>query len=447
MVIKTIRQAQTNSTASRKVSAAKPKLFRDPVHDLISLEVDEPCEALALELIKTEELQRLRRIRQLGLANLVYHGAEHSRFSHSLGVFHVAKRMLAQLGRHHDIDELERCATLSAALVHDIGHGPFSHAIEKTTRMRHEHVTRELILDPATGVNRVLSRADARLPEMVATLVHPGADAPGSLGADIVSSQLDADRLDYILRDGHATGVRIGVYDMERILSMLEIDNQRLVVNLRAKEAVEGYLIARLHMYKQVYLHKAVRSAELMLVAALARAAELLRSGATLNIPRTSLSELLLRETVGHETFVGLDDADIWSALKAWCFEEDALLSELARGLVHRRLFKTVQLPIELEDRLPEIIDRAREIVASAGGVPRYHLLVDLAEDHPYHPYLPGASSNRRPILVADAGRLQPIEVVSNLARLLGQYPYKVIRFALPARFRPQIEQLVAEFT
>ncbi|MEL6182362.1 MAG: hypothetical protein AAFS10_25625, partial [Myxococcota bacterium] len=261
----------------------------------------------------------------------------------------------------------------------------------------------------------------------------------------IVSSQLDADRLDYILRDGMATGVRIGVYDLERIMSMLEAYPDHLVINGRAIEAVEGYLLARFHMFKQVYLHKAVRAAEKMLEAALTRGAELLRQG-TLTVTNPALGRLLRHEPMSSHAYTSLDDTDVWVALKAWTTSSDPILVELCQGLLNRRLYKTLDLAVgNGHVRMSEAIEAACDAVKALGGDPTYHVMVDRAEDTPYKPYVPDATSNPRPIMISRHDRLFRIEEVSEIAHLLGRDRYEVTRLCFPARFREPIIQTVSD--
>ena len=216
----------------------KPKLFRDPVHDIISYPKETPEDRVLLSLVETPEVQRLRRVRQLGLTNLVYHGAEHSRFVHSMGVAQLARRMYDQL--RPDGDPGERLAVVAAALCHDLGHGPFSHVAERIGNFHHEDVTVAIIRTPGTGVHDALAHFDPDLPERVAGFYDKNNTAEPL--RHIVSSQLDADRLDYIQRDGAATGVKIGVFDTERILSMLEDHGGSMCASFRATEAVEQRL-------------------------------------------------------------------------------------------------------------------------------------------------------------------------------------------------------------
>lgn len=426
----------------------KPKLFRDPVHNIIAFDESDPVEAVLFELICTGTFQRLRRIRQLGFAHLVYHGAEHSRFQHSVGVIHVARRILDNLG----VSEEDRLEALCAAALHDIGHGPFSHAIEKVTGVHHEEYTLRLLLDPDGEVYPILARASADLPERVANYFRPRRDFPAErqILRDVVSSQLDADRLDYILRDGLATGVKIGVYDFERILTMFrstELDgNTRLAVSYRAREAVEGYLIARFHMFKQVYLHKTVRSAEKMLEAVLRRAGELLTDDHSISESLDpALAAMLRGEKLNEADFLRLDDTDIWVALKQWRSADDAILAQLSTGLLDRDLYKTFTLDASDPVAVARLHDRACEIAREAGHDPDYAVLIDRAQDTPYRPYAPedGRTTSHIPILTPDGG-CRPIEEVSDIVHLLGRDAYKITRLCVPASLREPLEQVVA---
>jgi HD superfamily phosphohydrolase len=216
------------------VSDRWPKVFRDPVHNLIAFH-DKKWDRLLLELINTREVQRLRRIKQLGFSELVFPGANHSRFAHSLGVLHVTKKFLAQfdLVGPKRLSPYQRSLVLAAALLHDIGHGPFSHAFEKVTGIKHEKFTRDIISDPATQVCQKLRKFSRQLPRDLAQFFdeeadsrEPPADLPPYL-TQVISSQLDADRCDYLLRDSYATGTDYGRYDLEWLLSHIQPGHSR----------------------------------------------------------------------------------------------------------------------------------------------------------------------------------------------------------------------------
>ncbi|MEL7239532.1 MAG: HD domain-containing protein, partial [Planctomycetota bacterium] len=236
------------------------KIIRDPVHDVIAFGLADDADRLVFDLLACREVQRLRRIRQLGLASLAYPGADHSRYSHSLGVFATARQILDRLGRQIRIELADRCACLAAAVLHDLGHGPFSHVFERVSGIHHEGLTRRLILDPECEVHRVLIRHDTQLPERVADLL---ACKGSPLLCDVLSSQLDADRLDYLLRDNLMTGSRYGRYDLAWLLQAMTVTtNGRLGVTWKGVSAAEAYVQARAHMYRHVYFHKVVRAAE-----------------------------------------------------------------------------------------------------------------------------------------------------------------------------------------
>ena len=437
----------------------RPKLFRDPIHDIITFELDDPVERILFELLCTSTFQRLRRIRQLGFAGLVYHGAEHSRFAHSLGVVHIARRMLTALDDGDlDIDDDTRMEVLGAALLHDVGHGPFSHAIEGVIGTHHESYSRSAILDPDGDIRPVLEGYSEKMPERIARYFGPRQNFPSDrqLWLDVVSSQLDADRQDYILRDGHATGVKIGMYDLERILAMLttyEAPRQggrstRLAVSYRAREAVEDYLIARFHMFKQVYLHKTVRSAEKMLEAVLRRGAELHARGARWDglADEPPLLRLLSGESLETHEYFSVDDTDVWMMLKVWRHADDDALSRLSEGLLCRKLYKTVDLDKSDPVIVARVLDRANEIAVDLGLDPDYAVLVDRASDTPYKPYDPSHPrlSAHSPV-VERSGDVVPIEEGSDIVHLLGRDTYNTIRLCVPGEVRAQLTDTFPE--
>jgi HD superfamily phosphohydrolase len=415
------------------VTSQRPKLFRDPVHDIIQIEKTREGNVL-LEVLAAPELQRLRRIRQLGLTNLVYQGAEHSRFVHSMGVSALAGQMVDTLRPNAPPED--RLAVVIAALCHDLGHGPFSHVAERIGNFHHEDVTVALIRSEEGAINRALRSYSPDFPERVAGFYDK--DNVAEPLRKIVSSQLDADRMDYILRDGHATGVKIGVFDTQRILGMLEIRDAEMCVSFRATEAVEGYLLARFHMYKQVYLHKASRAAERMLEASIRRARQLDAEGYDFGwFPEGAMARLVRGTIDGPRDIPQLDDMDVWYSLKRWATEADPILKQLAGGLVHRQLYKTI--PIDVEGAATRIED-ARTIARKLGFSPDYHVLVDSSADTPYKPYIPDSGRPDESIrIITASGEVRNIEDVSDVVRLLGQLHYQVRRLVVPTDLAPHL--------
>src|SRR5947207_7747382 len=219
-------------------------IIRDSVHDVIAFQMDRPTDALIFRLLAAPELQRLRRIRQLGLASLAYPGADHSRYSHSLGVMETARKILDQLAKSFAIDEEGRIVCVVAALLHDLGHGPFSHVFERVSGVHHEEVTHRVILDPESGVHAILVDHDRAMPEQIVAFLQ--CQPKRTFFCDIISSQLDADRFDYLLRDNLMTGARYGFYDLQWVLHALIIDEgeggcDRLAVDIKGISAVETY--------------------------------------------------------------------------------------------------------------------------------------------------------------------------------------------------------------
>src|SRR5690349_14251989 len=255
------------------------RIYRDPVHNIIRLQTDSDEGDLMMRLIDAAEFQRLRRIKQLGLGLYTYQGAEHSRFTHSLGAAHLVTRILDQLSESYEIDAEDRLAARAAALLHDVGHAPFSHAMEKTLGAHHEQLTIAAITSEETTLYQTLAAHSNELPDRVASIIA-GDFEPAAL-AQLVSSQLDVDRMDYLLRDSLMTGAKYGLYDLEWIINALQIDeaHDRVFVAARGVYAVEEYLQARYYMFRQVYFHRTLRSAEAVLRSALSRALELVEKG------------------------------------------------------------------------------------------------------------------------------------------------------------------------
>ena len=369
------------------------KIIRDPVHDVIALDLDDAADALIFRLLACREVQRLRRIRQLGLASLAYPGADHSRYSHSLGVFETARKILARLERIGAALELaDREATLVAALCHDLGHGPFSHVFERVSGVHHEGFTRRLLLDPTSEVHQCLIRHETTLPERVVDLLTGEAGNP--LAHMVLSSQLDADRLDYLLRDNLMTGSRYGRYDLGWLLQVLTvIDGEKLAIHAKGMSAAEAYLQARYHMYRHVYFHKVVRAAEGMVKLALQRARELILNeprgdvaGAGLSLPPGSgtVAKVLVGDRLSAEEFNDLDDVSVMGCFKLWAKSGDATLANLCDGLLNRRLYKTIDLAGRGD---PDALTyRAMEAVQAAGGDPAYSLFNDAPGNAPYTP-------------------------------------------------------------
>ena len=241
------------------------RTYRDPIHSEITLNSKDSIENLLIDLIDSREMQRLRWIRQLGTGWFTYHGAEASRFQHSIGAMHIARKMFQQIqdqiqASDEEIEEF-RLLALVAALLHDLGHGPFSHSCEDVTDVKHEFFTHKIILDKRTEVNKLLVKYDPKLPEKVSAVLKK--TYPVKFLSNIVSGQIDCDRFDYLLRDSHFTGTNYGNFDLARVISSITLNKDHDCLSVyegKGTLAVEDYLYARYSMYLQVYLHKKMSS-------------------------------------------------------------------------------------------------------------------------------------------------------------------------------------------
>ena len=394
------------------------KIIRDPVHDVIAFRTNAPGEMLLFRLLGAAEFQRLRRIHQLGMAHLAYPGATHSRYGHSLGVMETARRMIDCLRRAHAIDQAGEIVCLCACLLHDLGHGPFSHVFESVTGLRHEQLTAQIIEDSSSDVHRLLAEYDSSLPKQVAEMILGRGERTFFL--DILSSQLDADRLDYLLRDNLMSGSHYGDYDLNWLLHALTIDEPsgRLAVTWKGISAVEAYLQSRYHMYRNVYFHKVVRSGEGMVKLALQRARRLAVQDRLPWPPREHVvAKALSGRRLTTEEFTDLDDVSIMHCFKLWSGCDDAPLAGLCRGLLDRRLFKTIDLT-HLDDKTAEAaVAAARAAVDSAGGDGQYDLLYDQPADTPY--VLPDSPDTGEIQVRESSGQLIPFANLSPLPAAL----------------------------
>ncbi len=396
------------------------KLYRDPVHDLIALNKKAREDRLLMDLIDSPPMQRLRRIRQLGMAYFAYQGAEHSRFTHSLGVMWLATRILDQLEKEWRITPLQKLAVRCAALLHDVGHGPFSHVFEHVSGIRHETWTDHILRDKNSEVHLLLAKYTRQLPEMVADVIRGQSDPP--FLSQVITSQLDADRFDYLLRDSLMTGVKYGVYELERLIRVLRLDHsgERIVVAANGIPPVEKYLQARHHMYTQVYLHKTVRAAESMLILALKRVKQLIQNydRHTIEVTPPSLRRFLAgQETPTLVDFLELTDDTVLYSLTRWQESPDPVLRLLASGLLTRKLFKTID--VSRTRGLPRKLNEARQLIVSLGWPAEDLLLVYESKNVAYKPYDPRDKNATHHILVETPPGSQTYRDIADVSPLV----------------------------
>lgn len=360
----------------------KKKIVNDPIYGFVSI----PDE-LHFDIIEHPYFQRLRRIKQVSMTNMVYPSANHTRFAHSLGAMHLMHRAIQLLrSKGTEITEEEEQAASLAILLHDVGHGPFSHTLENSIvkGITHEEISLEIMKEFNTLSNGQLDMAIDIFTDRY----------PKHFLNKLISSQLDVDRLDYLKRDSFFTGVAEGNVNAERLLDMMEVVDNGLAIEAKGIYSVESFLVARRIMYWQVYMHKTVLSAEYTLMKILQRA-KLINQQRTL--PATPALSFFLKNQLDFneipdkelalEQFCRLDDFDVMTAVKMWCDDEDRVLSELCKRLTSRHLFKIEIQDDEFDkDYVEDIKQRIMRYYGWSAEEADYMLLHGVSSNHAYHP-------------------------------------------------------------
>ncbi len=381
------------------------KVLRDPIHGYIHIDLK-----VVWDCLNTREFQRLRRIHQLGGDFQVYHTAEHTRFSHSLGVYEIVRRMVREIPDiAESFSEYEKCTAMLAGLLHDIGHGPFSHAFESVSSFRHETFTQRILLEDSE-IHRVLADADPRLPQDIAAII--AYRHPNDLLNQLVSGQLDADRMDYLLRDAYFTGTSYGTFDMERILRTIRVRGRRMAVKESGIHSVEDYIMARYHMYWQVYLHPVARSYETIISMIFRRMKEQWQKDADAFSRLEMFVPFLQDGPAGIEDLYVLDESAALYGFSLLEHGDDPVLRDLASRARSRRLFDYVEY--EDEAQLEKIRRKARE----SGYDPRYYVVKDHVVQKPYSPYQ-GRGGTHVIWIVSEDGSLHELSEKSTIVRAL----------------------------
>lgn len=362
--------------------STKNKIINDPIYGFITVK-----DPLIYELIDHPYFQRLRRISQLGLTYLVYPGAYHTRFHHAIGAMHLMGRAIYTLRQKgHEITPEEERGVLIAILLHDVGHGPFSHALEHTLipGVSHEALSLKIMEELNQEFDGALTLAID-----IFTNNHPKAFLH-----QLISSQLDMDRLDYLRRDSFYSGVTEGSVNSERLLTMLNVKDDQLVVDSKGIYSVEKFLVARRLMYWQVYMHKTVLSAEFMLVNILKRAKYLANQGVELTGTQ-ALKHFLHADYTWNDfeenpailkKFLELDDFDVMSGIKDWANHNDLILSDLSSRIINRNLLKIRLQETPFEEEMAEkMAEGIRNQYGFTQGEERYMLIVDKVKNHAYN--------------------------------------------------------------
>ena len=396
----------------------REKVFRDPVHDYIHVQ-----HPIILELINSRELQRLRRIKQTGASMYTFHTAEHSRFSHSLGVYEIARRICDNFARNYATqvegdglwDDRNRLVVLCAALLHDVGHGPYSHTFEKIFDTNHEQITIDIILSEGTEVNQILRKVSSTFPQEVASVIQK--THPNPQVVQLISSQIDADRMDYLLRDAYFTGVNYGTFDLTRILRVIRPYKGGIAFTYSGMHAVEDYIVSRYQMYMQVYFHPVSRGMEVVLNHLLKRASACYNSESNPLKHSATFLKPFFEGTWTLEDYLRLDDGVLNTYFSHWLLEEDAILSDLSDRFINRRPFKSV--PFNRKNDGPQV-ERMKQIVEAVGFDPEYYTAINNSFDLPYDFYRPDSIKPRTQIeLVERNGNMVELSQVSSIVEAI----------------------------
>lgn len=343
---------------------------RDPIHNIIYFRNNE-LDNLLWDLIQTPEFQRLRRIKQLGFSEFVYPGATHSRFSHSLGVMHLAKRLIQTIKEQENCGNILKPYTaICAALLHDLGHGPFSHAFEEVGNrlqlksVNHEIITRDIILD--SNITKILDKHFSGLSRNITSAIEEHADIYSS----VISGQFDADRLDYMQRDQHMTGTSLGTVDFEWLLANIEISNGLpfpsdaeipfespvFILNHKATAAAEAYALNLFQLYPAVYFHKTTRGIEMLFTELMCKVISNMKNGDHLNLGTCHPLYRYATSADHAKVSLLLDDGIIWATLPILMDSKDKLIANLSQRLYYRNLFKLADINIKYEIIATEIL-------------------------------------------------------------------------------------------
>ena len=329
----------------------REKVFRDPIYGYIRVEYE-----LIAKLIDTYEVQRLRRIRQLSGVSLVFQTAEHSRFTHSLGAYELARLCIETVeGLKSSLTEYEQLVFLSSALLHDIGHGPYSHAFEHTIHISHEEMSCKLILGN-TEVNAVLSEVEGLASDVESVIAHRG---KYPLIESLISSQLDIDRMDYLSRDAYMTGATYGNIDYRRILRSMKVVDNKIVFRASGVNSIESYIMARYHMYWQVYFHPTARAYELLLQSIYLRIADLTNQNIKINTNVDALVNVIKNHN-DLEDYVLIDDSYVNGMIKQLTQADDEILRDLAISFEKRKLYNYVE--IDSNEQYEEVLKIKNEM-------------------------------------------------------------------------------------
>ncbi|WEV70628.1 HD domain-containing protein [Lactobacillus sp. ESL0785] len=393
---------------------AKEVVLRDPVHGYVHIE-----DQVIFDLLKTKEFQRMRRIKQLGPIAFVFPGATHTRFEHNLGVYELTRRICNIFAKKYPTQKLgdglwddhNRLLVECAGMLHDIGHGPYSHTFEHLFGTNHEKIGQKIITDPNTEINHALKKIAPNFPELVASVIAK--TYPNPQVVKLISSQADADRMDYLERDAYFTGVTYGEFDLSRILQEIRPYQDGICFTMSGMHAVEDYIASRYQMYQQVYFHRVGRSMEVLLQHLLERAKIIYQQG------HLQVTPSLARFLAGNWTlddYLKLDDGVMETNFSLWTKSGDPMLADLANRYLYRKPLASVRINQETKNLLPKL----KDLIKQAGFDPTYYTATNSAFDEPYDAYKPsGKNANSQIEIMQNDGQLIELSQLSPLVRAL----------------------------
>lgn len=413
------------------------KVIRDPIHTYIHIK-----DKVILDIINSKEFQRLRRIKQLGPASYVFPGGTHTRFEHNLGVYELTRRICNTFNERyatkHEGDGLwnpeETLLAECAALLHDIGHGPYSHTFEHLFGTNHEKMGQQIITDKRTEVNKALRQVSPKFPELVASVIAK--NYPNPQVVKLISSQADADRMDYLLRDAYFTGVTYGSFDITRVLEVIRPYSDGICFTYKGIHAVEDYIISRYQMYQQVYFHRVNRSMEVILHHLLERAQDLYKQNKLQVTPQ--LGDFLSGNNT-LEDYLQLDDGVMETNFLLWVNSGDQILSDLANRYLYRHPLESVKIDDETKNLIPKL----NKLIEQAGFNPKYYTDTNSAFDEPYDAYKPTGKNAHSPIeIMQPDGTLVELSELSPLVQSLNGTIQGDERFFFPKTMTEEHQDL-----
>lgn len=389
-------------------------LLRDPVHGYIHIE-----DKVIFDILQSKEFQRMRRIKQLGPLSYVFSGATHTRFEHNLGVYELTRRICNIFSKNYPSresndglwDDSNRLLVECAGLLHDIGHGPYSHTFEHLFGTNHEKIGQQIITDPHTEINQALRQVSPNFPELVASVIAK--TYPNPQIVKMISSQADADRMDYLQRDAYFTGVNYGQFDLSRVLRVIRPYQDGICFTNNGMHAVEDYIVSRYQMYQQVYFHRVGRSMEVILHHLLQRAKVVYKTG-TLQVTPSLAKFLEGNWTL--DDYLKLDDGVMETNFSLWLNSSDPILADLASRYLFRKPLASVRIDEDTKGLLPKL----KDLIKQAGFDPTYYTDTNSAFDEPYDAYKPtGKNANSQIEIMQDDGSLIELSQLSPLVKAL----------------------------